>query len=78
MATPIQFDTTDYQFAHGKAPRGSGQWAFTFVVDGMIPTRQGEPEICWHTGSFADAKRSARAYALTFFRDREITIKVGS
>ena len=26
-----RFDTTQFEFSHGKAPRGAGRWHFTFV-----------------------------------------------
>jgi hypothetical protein len=26
----IQFNTTEFEFAHGKKPRGYGSWAFNF------------------------------------------------
>jgi len=32
MKTHFYFNTTEYQFAHGKMPRGEGNWAF--IVDG--------------------------------------------
>lgn len=52
------FTTTDYQFAHGKKPRGTGNWAFVpadYVwPDGLMP----EDAIAWYYGLYSDAKRS--------------------
>jgi hypothetical protein len=43
------FDTTEFQFAHGKQPRGTGMWAF--FVDG-------KPEpVFTPCMAFAEAKR---------------------
>ena len=50
----IEFTTREYEFTHGRQPRGYGQWAFFF---------DGESEPQWYTGRFSDAKKSARAYA---------------
>jgi hypothetical protein len=62
----IEISTTEYEFAHGKKPRGSGQWAFFFDRN---------PEPMWFTGSFAQAKTFATAWAVTKgYR----SIKVGS
>lgn len=50
----IEFNTTEYQFAHGKMPRGEGRWAFFF--------KRGDRPIFFH-GTFTEAKTQARAYA---------------
>jgi hypothetical protein len=47
----VRFDTTQFQFAHGRAPRGFGQWAFDFGTGPeFVPTGA-----C----SFADARKWA-------------------
>jgi hypothetical protein len=48
------FSTSEFQFSHGKQPRGEGYWAFFF-------DRDSEPQF-W-SGSYAEAKRQATAYA---------------
>jgi hypothetical protein len=62
----MEVSTTEYEFSHGKNPRGTGQWAFFF---------DGESEPFWHTGSYAEAKKMAIKYAVAKGHAR---IKVGS
>jgi hypothetical protein len=65
----IQVKTTDYEYAHGKKPRGKGNWAF-FSEDGQWEL--------WWTGSYSECKKKAqRAYARDFDTNYGI-IKVGS
>lgn len=61
----IQVSTSEYEFSHGKKPRGYGQWAFFFDND---------KEPFWATGKYGDAKKMAVAYAVTKKHSR---IKVG-
>lgn len=51
----IELETREYQFAHGKKPRGTGLWAFkilntypsaTFKLDGLF----------WFNGTLSEAK----------------------
>jgi hypothetical protein len=51
-------ETRQYEFAHGRKPRGTGHWAFhpNFGVDSC------SPEIFWFAGSWGDAKRAAAAH----------------
>lgn len=35
----VRFNTTQYVFNHGKAPRGFGLWMFQIVVGGSTLTR---------------------------------------
>lgn len=30
----VRFDTTEFEFSHGHAPRGRGSWGFLFRVNG--------------------------------------------
>lgn len=56
--TRVIFDTTAYEFNHGRRPRGREFWAFEFGFDASV---------YWMTpGSttFTDAKKLARAEAL--------------
>jgi hypothetical protein len=62
----VEFSTTEFEFAHGKKPRGTGQWAFFF---------DGDSEPMWFTGSFANAKKSAMAWAVT---KGHVRVRVGS
>lgn len=47
-----------YVSTHGRIPRGWGRWGFhpDFDVDAL------SPEIFWHNGSFAHARRKAVAH----------------
>ena len=51
----IEISTTNYEFSHGKKPRGYGKWAF-FFDGGDVPL--------FFTGKFSEAKRMAIAYAV--------------
>jgi hypothetical protein len=51
-----QFKTHEYEFAHGKKPRGRGMWAFVpanYVWGDDMP----EDAIAWANGTYTDAKR---------------------
>jgi hypothetical protein len=54
----VEVSTTAYQFAHGKAPRGRGYWAFEFPGQ-----HTNEPWSAPGEQSFSDAKRAAVAEA---------------
>ena len=53
----VEFNTTDFQFSHGRAPRGIGGWAFSFVRNPQMD------EIFWVNGTYGEAKEVARAKA---------------
>lgn len=55
----IEINTSEYEFSHGKKPRGTGQWGFFFDQDRDVS------QCFWANGSFADAKRMAIAWAVT-------------
>jgi hypothetical protein len=55
----IEFSTRKFELSHGKSPRGRGAWAFAF--DG----KDNDRDLFWHMGLFVDAKRYARAWAVT-------------
>jgi hypothetical protein len=55
--TQVRVHTTDYQFAHGHMPRGTGTWAFFFNRNASVD------QAFWFSGSFTDAKRAAVAAA---------------
>lgn len=52
------FDTTQYEFSHGKKPRGVGSWAFT-PADAIWPNVETMPPdaIAWAWGSYSEAKQ---------------------
>lgn len=54
-----EFQTRDYEMAHGKKPRGGGNWAFSTV---RHPGSQ--EQIFWirQTKTFAEAKKAAREH----------------
>ena len=47
----IEFSDRKYMYEHGKAPKGYGQWFFTF-----------EGYSQWVCGTLAEAKRRCREY----------------
>ena len=53
----ITVNTRNYQIAHGKSPRGFGQWGFYMGEEkhDSIPI--------FFTGNYADAKKQAVKYA---------------
>lgn len=73
----IEFDDSEYQRSHGKAPRGRGGWGFRFRRDGELvadPAQDagwGELGFVWWANAalggattFGEAKRWARAKAV--------------
>jgi len=58
--TPI-YNTTEYQFSHGKKPRGIATWAF-IPNDYCWPGDDMPADaIAWEWGSYSDAKRKVAA-----------------
>jgi len=54
MKAKVRFDASAYVWAHGKAPRGHGSWAFGAKRDADVA------DVVWvHGASFVDAKRDA-------------------
>ncbi len=66
----VEFNTTDYQFSHGRAPRGVGTWAF-------FRDRSSDPcEGFWvNQASFTEAKKAAAVWAR---QNNVATVYVGS
>lgn len=57
-----EFTTTEYEFSHGKRPRGRGAWAFV-PANYIWPDAMPEDGIGWANGTYTDAKREiARRY----------------
>lgn len=55
----MEVRTSQFEFSHGKAPRGEGNWAFLIGR-----------ETKWFYGNYGDAKKEAIAYAKTKRLDR--------
>jgi len=55
MATKVTVDTTQYEFAQGRKPRGAGYWAFA-LGDG---TGRWRKELFWVSAPYGEAKRQA-------------------
>lgn len=53
----VHVNTNDFEFAHGKQPRGNGSWAFFFARRADVNTA------FWFNGSYADAKKAAKEEA---------------
>lgn len=62
-----QFSDTQFQAAHGRKPRGTGNWWFRF-------SGNGRSEQNWQ-GTFCEAKKQAMAFAKKNGFDR---VEVGS
>lgn len=48
----IEFDTREYEFSHGRKPRGHGLWGFR---------RPGSQEITWLTGTLSECRAQLAA-----------------
>jgi len=51
-----EFNTTEFEFSHGKKPRGLGTWAF-IPAAGYWPAEIPADGIAWAWGTYTDAKR---------------------
>lgn len=65
--TTVRFSTTEFEFAHGKKPRGTGGWAFCF-----------KGQTVFFQGTFTEAKVQAAAWVKTQTIERFVTVVVGS
>ena len=65
--TKVTFSDNQFQAAHGRKPRGTGNWWFRF-------SGNGRSEQNWH-GTFSEAKKQAMAFAKQNGFDR---VEVGS
>ena len=54
----IDFSTDEYEFAHGKKPRGEGMWAFFFDR-----RRRPDADPVFFNGKYGDTKRQAIEHA---------------
>jgi hypothetical protein len=53
----MEIETRQYEFSHGKKPRGYGSWAFFFDGNHDIDAAM------FHTGKYSEACAFARAWA---------------
>jgi len=68
----MTFTTTKYEFAHGRKPKGRGNWAFELLrTDGTVA------ETFWANDTYAGARKQAEVHARAFF-GRHCTIVVCS
>jgi len=51
-----EWDTTEYEWSHGRKPRGTGSWAFV-PADSIWPGEMPADAIAWAWGTYGDAKR---------------------
>lgn len=56
----VRFDSTDFEWAHGRKPRGTGMWGFGF---GRRAPTVSEAWFTPTSVNFTEAKRQARAEA---------------
>ena len=54
----IEVKTSEYEFSHGKKPKGTGHWAFWMGRDSADISKAH-----WFTGKYGDAKKRAMAMA---------------
>ena len=59
----IDFETIEYERAHGKLPRGRGSWAFCPRQNYNAPNYL--DHVMWFNGTYTEAKKRARAYFAT-------------
>lgn len=53
----VEFDTSQFRFSHGKAPRGFGSWAFGLSRNPDVSS----DDVVWaHQATFVEAKAEAR------------------
>ena len=57
--TTVHVDTSQFEFSHGRKPRGAGSWAFDFGTRGNWQTRFAPGQM-----SFSKAKQWAMAQAV--------------
>jgi hypothetical protein len=50
----VEVNTTEYEFSHGRKPRGYGSWAFRF---------EGDIALHWYQGTYSEARSAARKAA---------------
>ena len=55
----IEINTNEFEFSHGRKPRGIGQWIFRFIYLAGPAEELSAPSHC----SYADAKKWATAKA---------------
>ena len=56
----VEFDTREFEYAHGKMPRGRGGWGF--IAHEKSKRDDYFDHIFWFNGLYADAKKAARAH----------------
>lgn len=49
----LTLDTKEYEFCHGKKPRGHGYWGFSFPYG----PRHLQGKVVWFTGTLAECKK---------------------
>ena len=59
----VEINTYKFEAEHGKMPRGIGQWGF--CPRERYNANDYLDYVMWYTGSYAHAKKSARAYFST-------------
>lgn len=74
----IEFFTNEFEFSHGRMPRGRGSWAFEFPDD-KAPWFARDPHDNCYSLLYVDAKKFARAEAKRRFGGsnlRSLDVKV--
>jgi hypothetical protein len=56
----MRFITTEYEFSHGRKPRGRGLWMFVFLSYDLT-TGKSRTLPSYHNGTYTEAKKAFRA-----------------
>ncbi len=65
----MTISTSNYEFTHGRKPRGKGSWAFQFFI-GRTDTIEFAPRVDVRPMSYRDAKAWAIRHAKAIGADR--------
>jgi hypothetical protein len=59
----VRVSTTDYEFVHGKKPRGTGHWFFYIMEKVAMPELAEIEATFFVTGTYAEATKEAKKIA---------------
>jgi hypothetical protein len=65
-----EFITTEFEFSHGKKPRGLGYWYFKPADNAWPGDSMPTGGFFWHFGTYAEAKKAVSAAwpAVTYWK----------
>jgi hypothetical protein len=65
----VEFNTDNYEFTHGRKPRGHGAWAF-------VPKHLWDNDLHWETGIYSEAKRKAKQFYANNMPAQSATLEI--